>query len=128
LVAKSCWRGLFGKGLWNLILNKKYLKDLYLISWLHREERKFPVASIILKNFMFSFPIFKRWLAWSIGCGNRVILGYVPFIGCNSSYKLSGPLIQHLNRLNIFSLAQAAFPNDSRTNDSLYEANQLRLT
>jgi hypothetical protein len=128
LAAKSCWRGLFGKGLWNSILNKKYLKGLDLISWLRREEHKFPVASIIWKNFMFSFPIIKRWLAWSIGSGNRVILGYDPFIGCNSSYKLSGPLIQHLNSLNIYSLAQAALPNDSGTNQRWYEANQLGLT
>ena len=32
LVAKSCWRGLFGKGLWNRVLKKKYLKGIDLTS------------------------------------------------------------------------------------------------
>ena len=47
--------GSFGKGLWNLVLKKKYLKGIDLTSWLHKEEYKFPVASIIWKNFMGSF-------------------------------------------------------------------------
>jgi hypothetical protein len=32
LAAKSCWRGLFGSGLWNSVLCKKYLKGIDLIS------------------------------------------------------------------------------------------------
>jgi hypothetical protein len=97
---------------------KKYLKGIDLISWFQREEHKYLVASINWNNFMNSFPIIKRWLAWSLRCGNRVILGYDPFIECYTYYKLSGPLIQHLNSLNILSLVQATIPNDSRTNQS----------
>jgi hypothetical protein len=47
LAAKSCWRGLFGKGFWNSILKKKYLKGIDLTSWLRKDDYKFPVASII---------------------------------------------------------------------------------
>jgi hypothetical protein len=102
LAAKSCWRGLFGTGLWNTVLNKKYLKGVDIISWLRREDHNSQGTSIIWKNYMCSFPIIKRWLAWEIGSGNRVILGHDPFIGCNSSFKLSDPLIQFLNSLSIF--------------------------
>jgi hypothetical protein len=128
LSAKSCWRGLFGKGLWNLVLKKKYLKGIDLTSWLHKEEYKFPVASIIWKNFMGSLPIIKRWLAWSIGCGKQIMIGLDPFIGCNASFRLSDSLIQHLNNLHIFSLAQATLPNAPGTQQSWLEADHLGLS
>jgi hypothetical protein len=32
LAAKSYWRGLFETNLWNILLMKKYLKGLYIIS------------------------------------------------------------------------------------------------
>jgi hypothetical protein len=128
LAAKSCWRGIFRKGLWNSVLKKKYLKGIDLTSWLRKNECKFPVASIIWKNFMNSLPLIKRWLAWSIGCGKQVILGLDPFIGGNTSFSLSGPLIHHLNNVHIFSLAQAAIPNGVGTNQCWLEANHLGLS
>jgi hypothetical protein len=94
------------------------MKGIDLVSWLRREERKFSVYSIIWKNFMFSLHIIKRWLAWSIGSINRFVLGNDPFIVCNSSYNISGPLIQHLNNLNIYPLAQETLQVDSRINQS----------
>ena len=45
LVAKSCWRGLFGNSLWSQILERKYLKGVDLTSWLRKEECKYPNAS-----------------------------------------------------------------------------------
>jgi hypothetical protein len=77
---------------------------------------------------MDSMHIIKRWLAWLIGCGKQVILGMDPFIGGNASYRLSSPLIQHLNNLHIFSLAQAALPFDVGTNQGWLEANHLGLS
>ena len=73
-------------------------------------------------------PIIKRWLAWSIGCGKHVILRLDPFIGGNASFRLSSPLIQHLNNLHIFSLAHAAFPYDVGTKQGWREANHLGLS
>jgi hypothetical protein len=93
LAAKSCWRGLFGTGLCNFVLCKKYLKGIDIIFWLRRDDHNTQGMSIIWKNFFLSLPIIKRWLAWEIGSGNRVVLGCNPFIGCNDTYKLSFPLL-----------------------------------
>jgi hypothetical protein len=60
---------------------------------------------------MSSFHIIKQWLAWQIGSGKQVIIGKDPFIGDNSSYKLSVPLIHFLNNKGIYSIAQATDPN-----------------
>jgi len=128
LVAKSCWRGLFGKGLWNRVLKKKYLKGIDLTSWLCIEEYKLPVASIILKHFMNLLLVIKRWMAWSIGNGKQVIIGLDPFIGSNDSYRITGPLIKHLNKLHIFSLTQATFPFEVGLKKEWIETNHLGLT
>jgi hypothetical protein len=77
---------------------------------------------------MCSFPIIKRWLAWEIGSWNRAILGHDPFIGCKSSFKLSVPLIQFLNSLSIFSIAQAVVPDDSGSKQVWLESSQLGLS
>jgi len=77
---------------------------------------------------MFSFPIIKTRLAWVIGFGKRVILGFDPFIGCNSSFKLSGPLIQHLNNLNIFYITHTSIPIKTRSNQRWFESIHLGLT
>jgi hypothetical protein len=77
---------------------------------------------------MDSMPIIKQWMAWLIGCYKQVILGLDPFIGGNASFRLSGPLIQHLNNLHIFSLAQLAFPYDVGTKQGWLEANHLGLS
>jgi hypothetical protein len=74
---------------------------------------------------MYSFPIIKRWLAWEIGSGNRVVLGRNPFIGCNSNYKLSTPLIQVLNSSNIYTIAQASVPDVSGTFQNWLKSNQI---
>jgi hypothetical protein len=128
LSSKSCLRGIFGKGLWNLVLKKKYLKGIYLTSWLCKEEYKFQVASFIWKIFMGSLPIIKQWLAWSIGCGKQIMIGLDPFIRCNASFRLSDSLIQHLNNLHIFSLAQTTLPNAPGTQQSWLNANHLGLS
>jgi hypothetical protein len=77
---------------------------------------------------MCSLPIIKRWLAWEIGSGNRVVLGRDPFIGCNSNFKLSTPLIQFLNNSSIYTIAQAVVPDGSGTNHKWLESNQLGLS
>jgi hypothetical protein len=77
---------------------------------------------------MASLHIIKRWLAWLIGCGKQVILGMDPFIGDNASYRLLGPLIQHLNNQHIYTLAQVAAPNDVGNNQRWLEAIHLGLT
>ena len=74
---------------------------------------------------MYSFPIIKRWLTWEIGSGNHVVLGRDPFIGCNSNYKLSTPLIQVLNSSNIYTIAQASVPDVSGTFKSWLKSNQI---
>jgi hypothetical protein len=88
LAAKSCWRGLFGNSLWSRILKQKYLKGVDLNSWLHKDDCNFLVASIIWIFFMSSMHIIKRWLAWKIGYGKKVIIEKGPFIGDNASFKL----------------------------------------
>jgi hypothetical protein len=128
LAAKSCWRGLFGEGLWTSVLKKKYLKGIDLTSWIRKNESKFSVASIIWKNFMNSLPLIKIWLAWSVGSGKQVILGLDPFIGGNALCTLSGPLIKHLNNVHIFTLAQAAYPYASGNNPCWIDTNRLRLS
>jgi len=63
LATKSCRRGLFGSGLWNTFLSRKYLKGIDIISWLCRDDHKPQGSSIIWKKFMCSLSIIKRWLA-----------------------------------------------------------------
>ena len=74
---------------------------------------------------MYSFPIIKRWLTWEIGSGNHVVLGRDPFIGRNSNYKLSTPLIQVLNSSNIYTIAQSYVPDVSGTFQSWLKSNQI---
>jgi hypothetical protein len=76
---------------------------------------------------MASLHIIKQWLAWLIGCGKQIILGMDPFIGDNYSFRLSGPLIQHLNNQHIYSLAQVASTNDAGNNQSWIESIHLGL-
>jgi hypothetical protein len=61
-------------------------------------------------------PNHQKMACLEIGSGNRVILGHDPFIGCNSSFKLSGPLIQFLNSLSIYSIAQAVVLDEIGSN------------
>jgi len=67
-------------------------------------------------------------LAWQIGCVNQVIIGKDPFIGDNSSYKLSTSLTQHLNNRCIYTIAQMTLPNTLRSSQSWIDANQLGLS
>jgi hypothetical protein len=127
LSAKSCWRGLFGTGLWSTVLCKKYLKGIDLISWLRRDSHPTQGSSIIWKNFMGSLSIIKRWLAWEIGSGTRVVLGRDPFIGCNPNFKLTTSLLQVLNNSNIHSLAQAVNSMDTGNSHYWLESAQIRL-
>jgi hypothetical protein len=62
-----------------------------------------------------------------VGCGKQVILGMDSFIEGNASCILSGPLIQHLNNLHVFSLAHVALQYDVGTNQVWLEANHLGL-
>jgi hypothetical protein len=125
LDAKSCWRRLFGSGLWNSVLCKKYFQGIDLISWLRRDTHNTQGTSVIWKNFMDSLPIIKRCLAWEIGSRIRIVLGRNPFIGCNSKYKISISLLQVLNNSNIFSLAQAVDPVDTGTTQNWLESIQI---
>jgi hypothetical protein len=77
---------------------------------------------------MASLPIIKRWLAWEIGSGNRVVLGRDPFIGCSPTYKLSFPLLQALNSSNIYSLAQAVDTVDNGTLQNWMESFQIGIS
>jgi hypothetical protein len=77
---------------------------------------------------MNSIHLIKQWLAWQIGNGKQVILGKDPFIGDNSSYKLSETLIQNLNKKGIFSIAQAVVQNSADNSQHWLNTNQLNLT
>jgi hypothetical protein len=125
LDAKSCWRRLFGSGLWNSVLCKKYFQGIDLISSLRRDTHNTQGTSVIWKNFMDSLPIIKRCLAWEIGSRICIVLGRNLFIGCNSKYKISISLLQVLNNSNIFSLAQAVDPVDTGTTQNWMESIQI---
>jgi hypothetical protein len=105
LASKSLWRALFGIGLWSLTMHKKYLKGVNVIFWLRNENYRYPLASLFWRNLLLSVPFLKKWLAWSIGTGIRVLVGLDPFVGSGPSFKLSTSLISHLHTFTIFSLA-----------------------
>jgi hypothetical protein len=128
LAAKSCWRGLFGGGLWSIVLRKKYLKGIDVPSWIKRNNFNFPTASIIWRNLMTALPIILRWIAWTVGSGNQISLGLDAFIGGNDLCFLSPTLISHIHNLNIFTLAQAARPNVTASPTVWFDSNQLKLT
>jgi hypothetical protein len=67
-------------------------------------------------------------LAWQIGSEKQVIIGKDPFIGDNSSYKLSAPLIHILNIKGIYSISQVAITNTLSNSQNWINANQLGLT
>jgi len=54
---------------------------------------------------MLYVPWSKKWLAWSIDIGTKVLIGLDPFVGNNPSFKLSTRLIQHLHSLKVYTLA-----------------------
>jgi ribonuclease HI len=128
LATKSCWRGLFGDGLWSKVLRKKYLKGIDVPSWIKRNDFKHSVASVIWRNLMTTMPIILRWTAWTVGCGKQISLGMDAFVGGNDRCFLSHPLISHLHNLNIFSLAQAALPNNSTSSTVWIDSKQLNLS
>jgi len=84
---------------------KKYLKGKDVIFWLRYGLYKFYVLSNFWRNLLDSFPLLKKWIAWFVDNGARVLHKCDPFMGCGSSYKLSYALIHHLNSLKVFSLA-----------------------
>jgi hypothetical protein len=77
---------------------------------------------------MSSFHLIKQWLAWKIGNGNQAILVKDPFIGDNSSFKLSTPLIQSLNTKGIYSISQDVDPITLNNTQYWLNSNHLNLT
>jgi hypothetical protein len=73
-------------------------------------------------------PIILWWTTWTVGCGKKISLGMDSFVGGNNRCFLSLPLISHLHNLNIFSLAQAALPNNSTSLTVWIDSKQLNLS
>jgi len=105
LVAKSMWRVFFHQGLWSLIMRKKYLKGLDVVTWLKKHTLVFKIASLVWRNLMTTLPIIKRWLTWKVGSGQRILLGMDPFVGGGSFYKLSDNIVSSLHSNGKFTLA-----------------------
>lgn len=106
LASKSLWRALFHDGIWSVTMRRKYLKGVDVVSWLRSKKHfAFQIASIIWKNILTTLLVVKRWIAWKVGTGTRVLLGLDPFLGGGSGFILSKELLPHLQSRSLYYLA-----------------------
>ena len=104
---KSFWLVLNGIGIWNRIIEAKYLKNISFEDWLRKYYYSICDTSYFWKGFVRSLTWISRKLGWKVGNGLNIILGVDPVVGQNSSYLLSEDLREYLEDYGLLTLRDA---------------------
>lgn len=104
LCAKSLWHALFEKGLWDSIIQAKYLGGVDVGIWMGTGTRSRVSSSKIWYNLLSALPILNFSLCWKVGCGNMISIGTDPILGIGEGHRLSDELITTLHDRGIFVL------------------------
>lgn len=71
LVAKSHWRVLFTKSMWNEVIIAKYIKNNSILDWLRRDNRNSKGISNCWANLVNALIVLCDWLVWIPGDDNH---------------------------------------------------------
>ena len=104
---KSFWMAVNSKGIWNLLITTKYMKNKPFHLWLRDKNFIFYNASIIWKGFIATLKWIGKGISWQVGNGKSICLGADPIVGMGSSFTLPRRLREYLEDYGICSLAQA---------------------
>ena len=83
LVAKCAWNVVSGSGLWNCVIQYKYISPLSVTEWIQVPDKSTQHSYIIWKAIVNSFDLIGGWLAWKIGNGRSVRIGQDLWVGGN---------------------------------------------
>ena len=104
LKLKILWFVLGSKGLWNQVIQEKYLKKTSIESWLRLHKKSIQSASHYCNGFIRVLSWINRVLGWKGGDGESIKLGIDPIASLDTNYILSSKLLSYLNDYGICTL------------------------
>ena len=121
LSLKCGWKTINSRGLWGILIMKKYLKDKYVEYWLSGYKLT-ANSSFFWLSFMRQFNWIKKWLTWRVGNGHKIVVGIDPIIGEPQIHSFTNDLISHLYFNGYI------FLNDFRKHNTLEACNAYWLS
>ena len=65
-------------------------------------------GSICWKSLVLEFPLIRNWVAWKIGNGRSIHIGWDPWVGSGENFRLTNHLITQLVDRGVRMLADAS--------------------
>ena len=104
---KRFWLAINSKGIWNLLIAVKYLKNKPLHIWFKEKNFSTRNVSIIWRGFISTISWIGRVIIWKVGNGESISLGADPVIGMGSPFVLPRDLRDYLED---FGIRRLIFP------------------
>ena len=96
LCMKSMWMEINGSGLWNMVMEDKYLRKLAMVDWIRKEEHSVQNSLIIWNGFMRVLGWIYKSMCWKARNDEDVQIGINPIIGMEATLMLYESLISYL--------------------------------
>ena len=97
LVAKSVWNLISGTGIWNRIIQYKYIAPLSITEWIRVTDSYSLQSSIFWKVITKSFDLIGGWFSWKTGKDKSVRIGKDSWVGGNEFVCFPADMIHNLS-------------------------------